>query len=197
MTTTVVNTGGGGFPSAMPAMAGPEHKTGGGQRPAILIMDDEEYVRELLNAMIKRHRDFIEGTNPRMTGFEIILAKDGMEALELFKDPKNMGRIMAVVTDREVHHIEDEGDNLIREIRGFEAGKGMVNPTVDGRPNDRGVGIAMFSGTLPGTHEERARIGIDTCFGKPIIDYSKTFILPLVELTRLTERRRFPSTLTV
>ena len=68
---------------------------------AVLVMDDDEGVRELAKATLRR------------AGFRVLLASDGREGLELFR--RHADEIRAVVLDRTMPNIS--GDRVFEEIR--------------------------------------------------------------------------------
>jgi DNA-binding NtrC family response regulator len=67
----------------------------------VLVMDDEEGVRELAEATLRR------------AGFRVLLASDGREGLELFR--RHADEIRAVLLDRTMPNIS--GDTVFEEIR--------------------------------------------------------------------------------
>ena len=83
---------------AWPAEGEPEGWTGSG---TILVVDDEESVREVAEAHL------------RSMGFDVIHARDGLEALEQFKARR--GTIRAVLMDLTMPHMD--GTETFRELR--------------------------------------------------------------------------------
>jgi CheY-like chemotaxis protein len=79
----------------------PEHHSPWRSDGTVLVMDDEEGVRELAEATLQR------------AGFRVLLASDGREGLELFH--RHAGEIRAVVLDRTMPDIS--GDKVFEEIR--------------------------------------------------------------------------------
>ncbi len=83
-------------PSPPPVMANP---SGSHERLTLLVVDDEEYVRELL-------KDVLEGE-----GYRVLIAADGAEALHIFKEK----RISGVFSDVGLPGMS--GWELARELR--------------------------------------------------------------------------------
>ena len=90
-----------------PCSGEPVGWTGSG---TILVVDDEEGVRAIADALL------------RSMGFEVILAKDGLEALERFKEGK--GAIKAVLMDLTMPHMD--GVETFRELRRLDPGCRVV-----------------------------------------------------------------------
>ena len=81
--------------------------TGTGKTPdwrgsgAVLVVDDEETIRSVARRMLEK------------SGFEVLLAADGREALEVFRI--HHGRVRLVVLDMTMPHID--GEACFRELR--------------------------------------------------------------------------------
>lgn len=71
----------------------------------ILLAEDTEELRELLQGALEKK------------GFKVIIAKNGMEALRIFKN--NMPNIDGVVTDLEMPMMN--GIQLVKEIRSLDS----------------------------------------------------------------------------
>ncbi len=80
--------------------AADESPTHGG-KAVVLLADDERTVRDVASRLLSRK------------GFEVILAEDGREAVELFHSEK--GRVDVVVLDMTMPHLN--GEEAFREIR--------------------------------------------------------------------------------
>ena len=93
------------FPSADVSHAGDEKpiapKLPGGNNELILIVDDEENIRNVTKATLERF------------GYRVILAKEGTEALAAFAQPGN--EIAAVLTDMAMPYMD--GLSLVRALR--------------------------------------------------------------------------------
>jgi CheY-like chemotaxis protein len=76
----------------------------------VLVVDDEDGVRTVAEALL------------RSMGFEVILAKDGMEALERFRSAA--GAIRAVLLDLTMPHMG--GVETFRELRRIDPGCRVV-----------------------------------------------------------------------
>lgn len=108
----------------------------------ILVAEDEAALREIL----------AEGL--RDEGFEVVMAADGVEALELFRD---QGPFDVVLLDEEMPRLT--GRRVLSRLR------------ADGEA----VAAVLFSGNLHLGEEEQARLGVGPALRKPI---------SLTELTR-------------
>lgn len=108
----------------------------------ILVAEDEAALREIL----------AEGL--RDEGFEVVIAADGVEALELFRD---QGPFDVVLLDEEMPRLT--GRRVLSRLR------------ADGQA----VAAVLFSGNLHLGEDEQARLGVGPPLRKPI---------SLTELTR-------------
>jgi CheY-like chemotaxis protein len=136
----------GGLAQPLPAL---QETTG--FKPAILIVEDDPNDLEL-------YRRFVT-SDSYLKDFRLLTASDSQEATKIFRE--NRGSIVAVTTDRAME-FPDAGDRVVREIRKIELEAGAVDPT------NRGVGIAMISGTLPQKQSELDSIGADKYLEKPV-----------------------------
>ena len=149
----------------------PAHKTGGSKK-AVLVADDEP---ELMSEF---YRTCFE-VDPELSQYDLFIVDNSAGGLRLFRE--NQGRIMAVVSDRNMHKNKTAGDQFIRDVRAIEQESGTANSS------SRGVGIAMLSGTLP-KEEERSLIPADKFECKPI--RMDTLAALLKEMIQLTEKRQ-------
>jgi chemosensory pili system protein ChpA (sensor histidine kinase/response regulator) len=117
-----------------------------GQAPLVLVVDDSITVRRVTQRLLKRE------------GFRVMLAADGLQALERLRD-----EIPAVVlSDIEMPRMD--GFDLVRNIRG------------DTRMHD--LPVIMITSRIAEKHRELAReLGVDHYLGKP---YSEDTLVDLV-----------------
>ncbi len=110
------------FPSADVSHAGDEKqstpKLPGGNNELILIVDDEENIRNVTKATLERF------------GYRVVLANDGTEALAAFAQHRN--EIAAVLTDMAMPYMD--GSSLVRALRKIDpevkiiAMSGLMSP---------------------------------------------------------------------
>jgi chemosensory pili system protein ChpA (sensor histidine kinase/response regulator) len=121
----------GAAPSAVPVPAAP-------RRAAIMVVDDSLTVRKVTQRLLERE------------GYRVLLAKDGVEALELMQAPETRPSLMLV--DIEMPRMD--GFDLTRNVRGNEA--------------TRGIPIIMITSRTADKHRNYALgLGVNAYFGKP------------------------------
>ena len=99
----------------------PEHHSPWRSDGTVLVMDDDEGVRELAEATLRR------------AGFRVLLASDGREGLELFR--RHADEIRAVVLDRTMPTIS--GDTVFEEIRRIQPDAAVI--LISGYSEDRAI----------------------------------------------------------
>ncbi len=116
------------------------------QAPLVLVVDDSITVRRVTQRLLKRE------------GFRVVLANDGLQALERLQEEKPS----VVLSDIEMPRMD--GFDLARNIRG------------DARLRD--LPIIMITSRIAEKHREHAReLGVDHYLGKP---YSEEQLIALV-----------------
>jgi chemosensory pili system protein ChpA (sensor histidine kinase/response regulator) len=107
-------------------------------RAAVMVVDDSLTVRRVTQRLLERE------------GYRVLLAKDGVEALELLQAPETRPSLMLV--DIEMPRMD--GFDLTRNVRGNEA--------------TRGIPIIMITSRTADKHRNYALgLGVDAYFGKP------------------------------
>jgi chemosensory pili system protein ChpA (sensor histidine kinase/response regulator) len=108
------------------------------QGAAIMVVDDSLTVRRVSQRLLERE------------GYRVLLAKDGVEALELMQAPETRPDLMLV--DIEMPRMD--GFDLTRNVRGNEA--------------TRAIPIIMITSRTADKHRNHALgLGVDAYFGKP------------------------------
>jgi chemosensory pili system protein ChpA (sensor histidine kinase/response regulator) len=125
----------GAEPGARMPMATPAQPS---QGAAIMVVDDSLTVRRVTQRLLERE------------GYRVLLAKDGVEALELMQAPETRPSLMLV--DIEMPRMD--GFDLTRNVRGNEA--------------TRGIPIIMITSRTADKHRNYALgLGVNAYFGKP------------------------------
>ena len=116
------------------------------QTPLVMVVDDSITVRRVTQRLLKRE------------GYRVVLANDGLQALERLKEEKPT----VVLSDIEMPRMD--GFDLARNIRGDE--------------RLRDLPIIMITSRIAEKHREHAReLGVDHYLGKP---YSEEELLGLI-----------------
>jgi chemosensory pili system protein ChpA (sensor histidine kinase/response regulator) len=108
------------------------------QGAAIMVVDDSLTVRRVTQRLLERE------------GYRVLLAKDGVEALELMQAPETRPSLMLV--DIEMPRMD--GFDLTRNVRGNEATKGIPIIMITSRTADKHRNYALG-------------LGVNAYFGKP------------------------------
>jgi chemosensory pili system protein ChpA (sensor histidine kinase/response regulator) len=108
------------------------------QGAAIMVVDDSLTVRRVTQRLLERE------------GYRVLLAKDGVEALELMQAPDTRPDLMLV--DIEMPRMD--GFDLTRNVRGNEATKGIPIIMITSRTADKHRNYALG-------------LGVNAYFGKP------------------------------
>jgi chemosensory pili system protein ChpA (sensor histidine kinase/response regulator) len=108
------------------------------QGAAIMVVDDSLTVRRVSQRLLERE------------GYRVLLAKDGVEALELMQAPETRPSLMLV--DIEMPRMD--GFDLTRNVRGNEATKGIPIIMITSRTADKHRNYALG-------------LGVNAYFGKP------------------------------
>jgi chemosensory pili system protein ChpA (sensor histidine kinase/response regulator) len=107
-------------------------------RAAIMVVDDSLTVRRVTQRLLERE------------GYRVLLAKDGVEALEQLQAPETRPSLMLV--DIEMPRMD--GFDLTRNVRGLDATKGIPIIMITSRTADKHRNYALG-------------LGVDAYFGKP------------------------------
>jgi chemosensory pili system protein ChpA (sensor histidine kinase/response regulator) len=105
---------------------------------AIMVVDDSLTVRRVTQRLLERE------------GYRVLLAKDGVEALELLQAPETRPDLMLV--DIEMPRMD--GFDLTRNVRGADATKAIPIIMITSRTADKHRNYALG-------------LGVDAYFGKP------------------------------
>jgi chemosensory pili system protein ChpA (sensor histidine kinase/response regulator) len=119
-------------PAQAEAVAEPAH------RASIMVVDDSLTVRRVTQRLLERE------------GYRVLLAKDGVEALEQLQAPETRPDLMLV--DIEMPRMD--GFDLTRNVRGNEATQGIPIIMITSRTADKHRNYALG-------------LGVDAYFGKP------------------------------
>jgi chemosensory pili system protein ChpA (sensor histidine kinase/response regulator) len=114
------------------AMAAPAH------RASVMVVDDSLTVRRVTQRLLERE------------GYRVLLAKDGVEALEQIQAPETRPDLMLV--DIEMPRMD--GFDLTRNVRGNDATKSIPIIMITSRTADKHRNYALG-------------LGVDAYFGKP------------------------------
>jgi chemosensory pili system protein ChpA (sensor histidine kinase/response regulator) len=121
-----------------PLDAQPANAAQPAHRAAIMVVDDSLTVRRVTQRLLERE------------GYRVLLAKDGVEALELLQAPETRPDLMLV--DIEMPRMD--GFDLTRNVRGNE--------------ETRAIPIIMITSRTADKHRNHALgLGVDAYFGKP------------------------------
>jgi chemosensory pili system protein ChpA (sensor histidine kinase/response regulator) len=107
-------------------------------RATIMVVDDSLTVRRVTQRLLERE------------GYRVLLAKDGVEALEQLQAPETRPSLMLV--DIEMPRMD--GFDLTRNVRGLDATKGIPIIMITSRTADKHRNYALG-------------LGVDAYFGKP------------------------------
>jgi PAS domain S-box-containing protein len=124
---------------ATDAVADQREKLPRGQGQLVLVVDDEEPIRKVVDRMLTRH------------GYRVVTAADGAEGMAVFAQHRDEVRV--VLTDLMMPNLD--GVSLVRALR-------KVNSKV---PVIAASGLG--SGTTPGREDELKALGVEHRLGKP------------------------------
>jgi chemosensory pili system protein ChpA (sensor histidine kinase/response regulator) len=117
------------------------------RRPIVMVVDDSLTVRRVTQRLLERE------------GYRVVLAKDGIEALELI----GQGAPDLMLVDIEMPRMD--GFDLTRNVRGNEATKAIPIIMITSRTADKHRNVALG-------------LGVNAYFGKP---YQETVLLAAIE----------------
>ena len=117
------------------------------RRPTVMVVDDSLTVRRVTQRLLERE------------GYRVVLAKDGIEALELI----GQGAPDLMLVDIEMPRMD--GFDLTRNVRGNEATKAIPIIMITSRTADKHRNVALG-------------LGVNAYFGKP---YQETVLLAAIE----------------
>ncbi|MEO1938760.1 MAG: response regulator, partial [Sulfurimonas sp.] len=129
----------------------------------VLIAEDNEANQELIKIVLKRY------------GLSYDLAKNGLEALELFKQK----RYDLILMDEQMPVMD--GTEAVRKIIEYEEDKGLRHTPIS----------ALTANVIKGAKERDLLIGFDAFLGKPIVlkDLERVFATYLRQDTYVREER--------
>lgn len=117
------------------------------RRPTVMVVDDSLTVRRVTQRLLERE------------GYRVVLAKDGIEALELI----GQGAPDLMLVDIEMPRMD--GFDLTRNVRGNDATKAIPIIMITSRTADKHRNVALG-------------LGVNAYFGKP---YQETVLLAAIE----------------
>ncbi|MEW7848334.1 Hpt domain-containing protein [Massilia aurea] len=117
------------------------------RRPTVMVVDDSLTVRRVTQRLLERE------------GYRVVLAKDGIEALELIGE----GAPDLMLVDIEMPRMD--GFDLTRNVRGNEATRAIPIIMITSRTADKHRNVALG-------------LGVNAYFGKP---YQETVLLAAIE----------------
>lgn len=124
-----------------------QHQVRQARRPTVMVVDDSLTVRRVTQRLLERE------------GYRVKLAKDGVEALELFEG----GAPDLMLVDIEMPRMD--GFDLTRQVRGNEATKDIPIIMITSRTADKHRNVALG-------------LGVNAYFGKP---YQEPLLLAAIE----------------
>jgi CheY-like chemotaxis protein len=139
-------------PSAQPTFAGAPTQTSAARTATVLIVDDEEAVREMIGEVLENE------------GFEVLRAEDGSRGVALFREGRD--RIDVVLLDLSMPGLS--GEETFRQLREIDPGVRVILSSGYDRDEARGrFGTARPAGFIQKPYRpEELMAEIGRCIGQ-------------------------------